>query len=133
MLAEMVRVTRPGERVAVIVRTVDMWRWINLPLRSELKARLESPARPGPGVEKGGCADASLYHRFQQAGLAQVGMFPQWATYVERSTLQWQQDGILATLSPEEAIEWQAAVAQAEAEGTFFIADPYHCAVGTKP
>jgi hypothetical protein len=24
-------------------------------------------------------------------------------------------------------------VAQAEAEGTFFIATPFHCAVGTKP
>jgi hypothetical protein len=40
---------------------------------------------------------------------------------------------ILPTLSPEEAKEWRNAVSQAEAEGTFFIATPFHCAVGTKP
>ena len=133
MLAEMVRVTRPGGRVAAIVRTVDMWRWINLPLRAEIKAKLEAPGSFGAGVGEGGCADASLYRRFQQAGLAQVRMFPQLATYVERSTLEWQQEGILASLTPEETIEWRAAVAQAEPEGTFFITQPFHCAVGTKP
>jgi hypothetical protein len=40
---------------------------------------------------------------------------------------------LLATLSAEEAQEWRSAVAQAKAEGTFFIAMPLHCAVGTKP
>ena len=40
---------------------------------------------------------------------------------------------ILATLSEAEGAEWEFAVAQAEADGTFFIATPYHCAVGTKP
>ena len=35
MLAEMVRVTRPGGRVAVIVRTIDMPWWVNAPLRPE--------------------------------------------------------------------------------------------------
>jgi hypothetical protein len=37
------------------------------------------------------------------------------------------------TLRPEDAPEWQHAVAHAQAEGTFFIAQPFHCAVGTKP
>ena len=40
---------------------------------------------------------------------------------------------VLAALSPEEGQEWRAAAAQAEAEGTYLWADPYHCAVGTKP
>jgi hypothetical protein len=40
---------------------------------------------------------------------------------------------ILANLSKDEGVEWESAVAQAEADGTFFIATPYHCAVGTKP
>jgi len=40
---------------------------------------------------------------------------------------------LLATLNPEEAEEWRSAVAQAKASGTFFIAMPLHCAVGTKP
>jgi hypothetical protein len=36
---------------------------------------------------------------------------------------------LLATLTPEE--EWHAAVEQAEADGTFFIAVGHHRAVGT--
>jgi hypothetical protein len=40
---------------------------------------------------------------------------------------------IAARLSAEEATEWQQAVARAETEGTFFMAFPLHCAVGTKP
>ncbi len=40
---------------------------------------------------------------------------------------------ILPTLISAEAEEWRIAVAEAEAEGTYFIAEPYHCAVGTKP
>ena len=125
--------TKSGGRVAVVVRSVDMWRWVNLPLRTELKAKLEAPGSFGGGVEERGCADASLYRRFQQAELTQVRMFPQFATHVDRSLLQVQQEGILASLTPDEAIEWRAAVDQAEAEGTFFIAEPFHCAVGTKP
>ncbi|MFB3111541.1 MAG: hypothetical protein ACE10G_05860, partial [Gemmatimonadales bacterium] len=39
----------------------------------------------------------------------------------------------IESLSPEEAEEAWAAVAEAEAEGTFFFAFPHHCAVGTKP
>jgi hypothetical protein len=41
--------------------------------------------------------------------------------------------GILASLTEQERTEWEAAVSQAEAEGTFFIAMPHHCAVGIKP
>jgi hypothetical protein len=40
---------------------------------------------------------------------------------------------ILASLTEEESAEWKAAVAKAEADGTFFIAMPHHCAVGIKP
>jgi hypothetical protein len=43
------------------------------------------------------------------------------------------QSDILPRLSAEEAGEWQMARAQAEAEGTFFMTWPHHCAVGTKP
>ena len=35
--------------------------------------------------------------------------------------------------SPAEAETWRQAVAAAERDGTFFIAQTYHCAVGTKP
>jgi len=40
---------------------------------------------------------------------------------------------ILADLTAEETAEWQAAAAAAKTDGTFFIASPFHCAVGTKP
>jgi hypothetical protein len=39
----------------------------------------------------------------------------------------------LASLTEEESAEWEAAVVQAEADGTFFISTPHHCAVGIKP
>jgi len=41
------------------------------------------------------------------------------------------QDRIVSALDAAEIQEWRAAVAQANE--TFFIAEPFHCAVGTKP
>jgi len=41
--------------------------------------------------------------------------------------------GIIAGLDAEEDAEWQQASAAAKAEATFFIAQPHHCAIGTKP
>ena len=40
---------------------------------------------------------------------------------------------VLARLSPEEVVEWQAGKAKAIGEKTFFFTWPHHCAVGTKP
>lgn len=130
MLREMVRVAKPGGRVAVVVRAVDMWSVANLPLRAELKMKVES--LPNGVAGERGCADVSLYRRFHQAELDDVRMFPQLATYTDRGHLHDVQERILAALSPEEAPEWTVAVDQAEAQGTFFIALPFHCAVGTK-
>ena len=132
MLAELVRVTKAGGRVAVMVWSMDMPWWVNLPLRAELKTKLETPGRMSPGLAERGCADAGLYRRLSQAGLVRVTMFPQLATYADKVRL-FRAEQILATLSPEEANEWRESMAQADAEGTFFIAQPYHCAVGTKP
>ena len=130
MLAEMMRVTRPGGRIAVLTHGWDRPYFINLPLRAELKAKVEA-TRGLPGRERG-CADASLYRRFHQAGLVQVKMLPQLATF-DREHAGSLQDNLLANLTREEGQEWRAAVAEGEAEGTFFISEPYHCAVGTKP
>lgn len=134
MLAEMVRVTKPGGRVAIVARAMDSSFLMNIRLRAELKAKVEAPGVIG-NVEQQGCADASLYQRMHQAGLTQVKMFPQWAAFDSSDThvLQFMQDILLAKLSQEEAQEWQRARAQAEAEGTFFMAWPHHCTVGTKP
>ena len=78
MLAEMVRVTKPGGRVAVISRAVDMPRPMNLPLSISLKAKVEAPQGQ---ASPHGCADAGLYRRVLQAGLTQVKMLPQLAAF----------------------------------------------------
>jgi hypothetical protein len=106
-----------------------MWSFVNLPLRAALKAKVEALPNGTSGAQ--GCADASLYRRLRTAGLDNVKMLPQLATY-DGSRLHTVQERILAALSPEEILEWQTAVAQAEATGTFFIALPFHGAVGTR-
>jgi len=135
MLAELVRVTRPGGRIAAIVRSRDLPSWANLPTSAALRAKVDRPGLIGAGVASAGCADASLYRRFHAAGLTGLKCFPQLVAVtpaeVSRFTISQQQ--ILATLTAEEAAEWRSAAAQAEAEGTFFIAAGHHCAVGTKP
>jgi SAM-dependent methyltransferase len=131
MLAELVRVVKPGGRVAAIVRALDIPWVVNVPLSPELKARAQVPRG---FVEAQGCADAGLYRRFRRAGLTDVRMSPQFAAFEQPHTPQAQfaQGSILGVFTPEETLEWQAAMAQAVAEGTYLIAQPFHCAVGTK-
>ena len=133
LLKEMVRVTKPGGRVAVLGHAHDMPRWINLPLRDELKLKIESPPWVTDRGHEKGCDDASLYQRFNQIGLSQIKMFPYMSTFTGWPRLQMLQTDILPKLNAEEAEEWRAAVAQAQADGTFFTATPFHCAIGTKP
>ena len=133
MLPEMVRVARPGGRVAVLGHAHDMNRWVNLPLGPALKTRIESPPWVDDRGHPQGCDDASLYQRFSRLGLRDVKMFPFISTFSDRMRLQFLQGGILPTLNADQAAEWRTALAQAEADGTFFISTPFHCAVGTKP
>ena len=134
MLAEMVRVTRSGGRIAVIVHAMDMPGWINLRLQPDLKAKLESPGAYTLTAAERGCADASLYQRFREAGLVDVRMFPQLAPFdsATPSRLRNRNAQILAILSDEEGREWQEAATQAQSGGTFIIGEPHHCAVGTR-
>ena len=67
MLAELVRATKPGGRIGVIVRSIDRGCWVNLPLDPALKAKIERPGMIGGGAAPGGCADASLYSRLRGA------------------------------------------------------------------
>jgi SAM-dependent methyltransferase len=133
MLSELVRVTKPGGRVGVIVRAIDRGCWVNLPLDSALKAKVEMPGMIGGGMSPQGCADASLYTRFHALGLKELRGFPQLVTVRPGSprVARYQQQ-ILAALTPAETEAWHKAVAQAQGDGTFFFAQPFHCAVGTK-
>jgi len=134
MLAELVRVTRPGGRVAAIVRSRDMPSWSNLPISAALRVKVDIPGLVGAGVAAAGCADASLYRRFHAAGLTELKCFPQLVaiTPAEVSRFGVSQQQILATLTADEAAEWRSSALEAEAAGTFFIAAGCHCAVGTK-
>ena len=133
MLPELVRVVRPGGRIAVLGHAHDMNRWVNLPLRADLKTRIESPPWVDDPGHPQGCDDSSLYQRFARLGLENTRMFPFISTFSEPVRLQFMQGGILPTLNAEEAAEWRAAAEQAQADGTFFISTPFHCAVGAKP
>jgi len=134
MLSEIVRVTRPGGRVGIVVRAVDMPFWVNLPLDPALKAKVDAPGIIGGGAAPNGVADMSLYRRLAALGLTGLRCFPQMVSVVPGSErIERYQQQILAALSPAETQAFQQAVAQAEADGTFFIAQAYHCAVGTKP
>jgi SAM-dependent methyltransferase len=134
MLSEIVRVTRPGGRVGIVVRAIDLPFWVNLPLDPALKAKVDAPGIIGGGAAPNGVADMSLYHRLAALGLTGLKCFPQLVSVVPGSErIERYQQQILAALTPAEADVFQHAVAQAERDGTFFIAQAYHCAVGTKP
>jgi len=133
MLAEMIRVTKPGGRVAAIVRAVDVPSWVNLPLSPELRAKVSIPGLFGAGVAPGGCGDATLYSRFVNAGLGQLRCFTQFNTVTpEEPRQRMLQQQAVAAFSANEASQWQRAIEQAEGEGTSFIAMPHHCAIGIK-
>ena len=132
MLAELVRVTRPGGRIGVIVRSQDVPWWTNVSVSERLRAKVNRPGYLGSGVAKEGCADASIYSRFANAGLIQLRFFPQLVVREPDGAAPFER-GIIAGLDAEEDAEWQQASAAAKTEATFFIAQPHHCAIGTKP
>jgi SAM-dependent methyltransferase len=134
MLSEIVRVTKPGGRVGIVVRSVDMPFWVNLPLAPALKAKVDAPGMIGGGVAPNGVADASLYRRLAALGLQSLKCFPQLVSVFPGSPrLERYQQQVLSALSAVEAEAWHRAIAEGMRAGTFFIAQPYHCAVGTKP
>jgi SAM-dependent methyltransferase len=131
MLAEMIRVTKPGGRIAVMIRAEDMMSFVNIPLRSHLRVKVESPRG---NVSDGGCADASLYKRFRDAGLVSLKMFPQLVPFRPGEPHGKRLEaGMVAALSLAEANEWRAATQAPGARELLFLARPFHCAIGTKP
>ncbi|MGH7096904.1 MAG: methyltransferase domain-containing protein [Stellaceae bacterium] len=131
-IAEIVRVTKPGGRVGLVVRALDMRQWWNLDLPETLRRKVE---RPPYSVARNGVADRSLYPRMRRAGLEGLVCFPSLVTLDRPGRPIWRnrEDAVLSVLEPEEVPVWQDARAAAAAEEMLFMAHPLHCAVGAKP
>jgi hypothetical protein len=77
---------------------------------SALKAKLEAPGFMGTISERG-CADASLYRRFREAGLTRLTAFPHWTAFSagDRHVVDFLEAAFLGKLEPQEADEWKRA------------------------
>jgi SAM-dependent methyltransferase len=130
-IAEMIRVARPGARIGLVVRAIDLPQWWNLSLPAEIKAKAEMPAR---SIAPGGVADASLYTRMRRAGLVDLRPFPMLITLdaPEGPIWRYREDHVLSQLSPAEAAVWFTARMAASQEGLLMHAHALHCAVATK-
>jgi ubiquinone/menaquinone biosynthesis C-methylase UbiE len=131
-LAEMVRVAKPGGRVGVIVRSVDLPQWWNVAVPESIRRKLVTPPQ---SVAATGVADASLYRRAGNAGLHDLTCFPFLVTLDRPDGPIWRyrEDHLLAQLTPEETTAWRAARDATHRRGLLFMAHAMHCVVGRKP
>ncbi|HKD56575.1 MAG TPA: methyltransferase domain-containing protein, partial [Hyphomicrobiaceae bacterium] len=131
-IAEMLRVARPGARIGIVVRAIDLAQWWNLELPAAISAIANVPPQ---SVGPGGVADASLYVRMRQAGMVDLCAFPTLITLDQPEGPIWRyrEDDVRSRLSPEDAIAWSDARAKAARHGVLVQAHALHCAVGTKP
>jgi len=130
-IAEMMRVARPGARIGLVVRAIDLPQWWNVRLPAEIEAKVEIPPQ---SVAPGGIADASLYARMRRAGLVDLKAFPALVTLdaIEGPIWRYREDHVLSQLSLAETAVWRAARDAAAVQGLLMHAHPFHCAVGTK-
>ena len=131
-IAEMIRVVRPGGRIGIVVRALDLPQWWNLDLPEAIRRKI---APPPQSVASNGVADASLYRRMRQAGLTNLVGFPFLVTLDQPGGPIWRyrEDHVLSVLDREELTIWRAARDKAEADGLLMMAHPLHAAVGRKP
>jgi ubiquinone/menaquinone biosynthesis C-methylase UbiE len=131
-LVEMMRVARPGGRIGVIVRSIDLPQWWSADVPEALRRRAITPPQ---SIGARGVADASLYRRAREAGLSDLTCFPALVTLdrPEGPIWRYREDHLVAQLSPDELVAWQAAREVAARQGLLFMAHPMHCVVGHKP
>jgi ubiquinone/menaquinone biosynthesis C-methylase UbiE len=131
-IAEMVRIARPGARIGLVVRAIDIPQWWNLALPAEIRAKAEIPPQ---SVSPSGVADASLYARMRRAGLVDLRAFPALVTLDEPGGPIWRyrEDHVLSQLSLAETAAWHAARVAAAEAGLLMQAHALHCAVASKP
>jgi SAM-dependent methyltransferase len=131
-IAEAMRVVRPGGRVGLVVRALDMPQWWNLTLPEAILRKVEAPPH---SIAPGGVADRSLYRRMREVGFVDLVCFPTLVTLDRPGGPIWRnrEDHVLSQLSPSELAAWHAARDRAQEEGLLFMAHPLHCVVGTKP
>jgi ubiquinone/menaquinone biosynthesis C-methylase UbiE len=131
-IADMVRVARPGGRIGIIVRALDLPQWWNLDLPEPIRRKITPPPQ---SVAAKGVADASLYRRMRQAGLAGLTCFPTLVTLDRPDGPIWRyrEDHVLSLLDGEELAIWHAARDRAAQEGLLLTAHALHGAIGHKP
>jgi ubiquinone/menaquinone biosynthesis C-methylase UbiE len=131
-IAELSRVVKPGGRVGIVVRAIDMPQWWNLDLPPDLVVRASVPPQ---SVAARGVADRSLYARMQKAGLTDLCAFPSLITLDRPDGPIWRyrEDAVLPQLSPRELTQWRQATTDARNQGLLMQAHAMHAAVARKP
>lgn len=130
--AELKRVLKPGGRMGVIVRAIDMQQWWSFAVPDDVKRIANVPPQ---SIGKGGVADARLYAMLTEAGMADLIPFPSLMTIDDPGGSVWRyrEDAVLADLAPQQRTVWEAARDEAAAAGLLFQAQALHCAVARKP
>jgi SAM-dependent methyltransferase len=131
-ISEMKRVVKPGGRVGIVVRALDMPQWWNLALPPDITDKIVVPPQ---SVAAKGVADASLYRRMRDAGLVDLTCFPSLITLdrPEGPIWRYREDHVLSLLNSDQMPTWRATRDAADQAGLLFMAHPMHCAVGIKP